>query len=146
MKVLFLKDLKGQGKKGETKEVKTGYANNFLIKNGYAVALNEQTLSKYNREQENLRQQDALNKKEAEMLKEKIEKLTLTFKVQVGKDDRVFGRISQKQIKDELEKKGYTVDKKQIVIETSVSSLGFHNIDIALYKGVNAKLRIKLEK
>ena len=46
MKVLFVKDLRGQGKKGEKKEVKTGYANNFLIKNGYAVALNEQTLTK----------------------------------------------------------------------------------------------------
>lgn len=146
MKVLFLKDLKGQGKKGEKKEVKTGYANNFLIKNGYAVALNEQTLSKYNKEQENIKQQDALNRKEAEQLKEIIEKLTLTFKVQVGKDERVFGRISQKQIKDELAKKGYEIDKKQVVIQDSVSCLGFHNIDINLYKGVIAKLRIKLEK
>ena len=146
MKVLFLKDLKGQGKKGEKKEVKTGYANNFLIKNGYAVALNEQTLSKYNKEQENIKQQDALNRKEAEQLKEIIEKLTLIFKVQVGKDERVFGRISQKQIKDELAKKGYEIDKKQVVIQDSVSCLGFHNIDINLYKGVIAKLRIKLEK
>lgn len=146
MKVLFLKDLKGQGKKGEKKEVKTGYANNFLIKNGYAVALNEQTLSKYNKEQENIRQQDALNKKQAEQLKETIEKLTLTFKVQVGKDEKVFGRISPKQIKDELAKKGYEIDKKQVVIQDNVSSLGFHNIDINLYKGVTAKLRIKLEK
>ena len=146
MKVLFVKDLKGQGKKGEKKEVKTGYANNFLIKNGYAVALNEQTLSKYNKEQENLKQIDELNRKEALLLKKELEKKTLSFKVQVGKDDKVFGRISQKQIKDELNALGYTIDKKQIIINDSVSSLGYHNIDIELYKDVIAKIKIKLEK
>ena len=146
MKVLFIKDLKGQGKKGDKKEVKTGYANNFLIKNGYAVALNDQTLSKYNKEQESIKELDALNRKEAIMLKNDIEKKTLTFKVQVGKDEKVFGRVSQKQIKDELMKLGYSIDKKQIIVNDSVSSLGFHNIDIVLYKDVIAQIKIKLEK
>ncbi len=146
MKVLFVKDLKGQGKKGEKKEVKTGYANNFLIKNGYAVALNDQTLTKYNKEQENLKQIDELNRKEATMLKKALEKKTLTFKVQVGKDDKVFGRISQKQIKDELSELGFSIDKKQIIVNDSVSSLGYHNIDIELYKDVVAQVKIKLEK
>ena len=146
MKVLFLKDLRGQGKKGEQKEVKTGYANNFLIKNGYAVALNEQTLTKYNKEQENIKEQDEHNKKHANDLKKELEKLTLNFKVQVGKEDKVFGRISQKQVKDELTKLGYEVDKKHILINESVSSLGFHYIEIELYKGIIAKIKIKLEK
>lgn len=144
MKVLFLKDLRGQGKKGETKEVKTGYANNFLIKNGYAVALNEQSLSKYNKEQEVLKEEDARLRAIALNQKDKLEKLELTFKVQVGKDGKVFGRISQKQIKEELEKKGYIIDKKQVHIEDSVSSLGYHEIVINLYKEEFAKIRIKL--
>ena len=146
MKVLFIKDLKGQGKKGDKKEVKTGYANNFLIKKGYAVALNEQTLSQYNREQEAIREQDGLNKKEAEMLKDKLEKVVLTFKVQVGKESKVFGRISQKQVKEELDKKGYSVDKKQIIIGPDISSLGYHEIDINLYKDIVAKVKVKLEQ
>ena len=100
MKVLFVKDLKGQGKKGEQKEVKTGYAQNYLIKNGYAVQLNEQTLSKYNKEQSELQKLDEQHRKDALVLKEKLEKLELDFKVQVGKEDRVFGRISQKQVKE----------------------------------------------
>lgn len=146
MKVLFIKDLKGQGKKGDKKEVKTGYANNFLIKNGYAVSLNEQSLSKYNKEQEDLKQLDDLNRKEAIMLKNDIEKKELVFKVQTGKDDKVFGRISPKQIKDELIKLGYSIDKKQIMISDSVSTLGFHNVEIVLYKDVIAIIRVKLEK
>lgn len=146
MKVLFIKDLRGQGKKGEKKEVKTGYANNFLIKNGYAVALNESTLTKYNNEQKILKDQDDKNRLDANTLKEKLEKLELSFKVKVGNNDKVFGSISQKQVKEELEKKGYKIDRKQIIINDSVNSLGYHNIEINLYKDMVAKIRIKLEK
>lgn len=145
MQVLFIKDLKGQGKKGEQKEVKNGYAQNFLIKNGYAVQLNEQTLSQYKREQTKLKLEDEENKKKAEKLKNELEKNELIFKVQVGKEDRVFGRISQKQIKEKLNALGYNIDKKQIIID-GCSSLGYHYINIELYKNIVAKIRIKLEK
>ena len=146
MKVLFVKDLRGQGKKGEKKEVKTGYAQNFLIKNGYAVQLNEQTLSKYNHEQAIKKAMDEKNRDEAIKLKDSIEKLELTFKVNVGKEDKVFGKISSKQVKELLAVKGFNIDKKQIDIDDSVASLGYHNINIILYKDVIAKLKIKLEK
>ena len=136
MKVLFIKDLRGQGKKGEKKEVKTGYANNFLIKNGYAVALNEQTLTKYNNEQKMIKEQDEQNRQKAKVLKENLEKLELVFKVKVGNNDKVFGRISQKQVKEELDKLGYEIDKKQINIDSSVDYLGYHKISINLYKEV----------
>ncbi len=145
MQVLFVKDLKGQGKKGDKKEVKNGYAQNFLIKNGYAVQLNEQTLSQYEREQTRLKLEDEENKKKAEILKNELEKKELVFKVQVGKEDRVFGRISQKQVKEKLNMLGYNIDKKQIIID-GCSSLGYHYINIELYKNVVAKIRIKLEK
>lgn len=145
MKVLFIKDLKGQGKKGEQKEVKTGYANNFLIKNGYAVALNEQTLSKFKKEQEIIKKEDEKNKIQAQKIKEELEKIELSFKVQIGKDEKVFGRISPKQIKEALEAQGFNVDKKQIVLKDSTSSLGYHNVSINLYKEIVAKIRIKLE-
>lgn len=146
MKVLFIKDLKGQGKKGDKKEVKTGYANNFLIKNGYAVSLNEQTLSQYNKEQATIKKIDETNREQAEKIKDKLEKEIVKFKVQVGKDDKVFGRISQKQIKDELGKLGYDIDKKKITINNNISSLGYYDVDVILYKEVIAKLKIKLEK
>lgn len=146
MKVLFVKDLRGQGKKGEKKEVKTGYANNFLIKNGYAVALNEQTLTKYNNEQKMIKQLDEQNRQDAIMLKSKLENVELVFKVKVGNNDKVFGRISPKQVKEELDKLGYDIDKKQINIGDSVACLGYHNISITLYKEVIAKVKVKLEK
>jgi len=146
MKVIFLKDLKNQGKKGQIKEVKDGYAENFLIKNGYASKLTGESFGKYQTEQKQLKEQDNLNRKEAEKLKVELEKLTIMFKVKTGEHDRVFGSVSPKQIKEELTKKGYKIDKKQIVMDNNLSSLGFHNVNIILYKDVTCKLKVQLVK
>lgn len=146
MKVIFTKDLRGQGKRGEIKEVKDGYAKNFLIKNGYASQLNETTLGKYNRECQEQKELDEKMRSEANLLKEKLNKIELSFSVKTGKDDRVFGSISQKQVKDALEEKGYNIDKKQIEFDHIISSLGYHDVKINLYKEIFVKIRIKLEK
>ena len=146
MKVIFNKDLRGQGKRGEIKEVKDGYAKNFLIKNGYASQLNESTLGKYNRECQEQKELDIKKRAEAKVLKEQLEKLEISFSVKTGKDDRVFGSISQKQVKDALDAKGYKIDKKQIEFDHVISSLGYHNVQVNLYKDIIAKIRVKLEK
>ena len=146
MKVIFNKDLRGQGKRGEIKEVKDGYAKNFLIKNGYASQLNESTLGKYNRECQEQKELDIKKRAEAKVLKEQLEKLEISFSVKTGKDDRVFGSISQKQVKDALDAKGYNIDKKQIEFDHVISSLGYHNVQVNLYKDIIAKIRVKLEK
>ena len=146
MKVIFLKDLRKQGRKGEIKEVKDGYAENFLIKNGYAEKLTENSYSRFQKEQAELKEQDALNKKEAEKIKKTMESMELVFKVKTGTQDRVFGSVSAKQIRDELEKKSIIIDKKQIDIKDGLSSLGYHNVNIELYKDVIGVLKVKLEK
>lgn len=146
MKVIFLKDLKNQGKKGDIKEVKDGYAENFLIKKGYAKKLTEESYSNYKEEQKELKKQDELYRKEALELKEKLEKLSISFKVKTGEGDRVFGSVSPKQIKEELQNKGYKIDKKLIEINNNLSSLGFHNVKVNLYKDIYATLKVQLVK
>ena len=105
MEVIFIKDLKNQGKKGQIKKVKDGYAENYLIKNGYAVKKTKENLSKLNHEQAKKEKEDENNKQKAKELKEKLSKVILEFKVKTGEGDKVFGSISIKQIKDELLKK-----------------------------------------
>ncbi len=146
MKVIFIKDLRGQGKKGEIKEVKDGYGKNFLIKNGYAVLATETSLKRL---KQDLQEQDELELSEivsAKKTKEQIEKITLQFFVKTGDKDRVFGSISAKQISDELKNHGINVDKRKINITNSLSSLGMHTVDIDLHKQVNASLNVNLLK
>lgn len=145
MEVIFIKDLKNQGKKGQIKNVKDGYAQNFLIKNGYAVLKTKENLSKLNHELAKKEKQDEENKKNAQSLKEKLDKVTIEFKVKTGEGDKVFGSISVKQIKDELEKQGYKIDKSMIE-HTTISALGFHNVDINLYPGIKATIKVHVVK
>ncbi len=146
MEVIFIKDLKNQGKKGDIKNVKDGYAENFLIKNGYAVKKTKETLSKLSHEQAKKAKEDEENKQQALLLKEKLDKVILEFKVKTGAGDKVFGSISVKQIKEELEKKSYKVEKSMIEINNQISSLGFHNVNINLYPNVTAVIKVHLIK
>ena len=146
MEVIFIKDLRGQGKKGEIKEVKTGYAENFLIKNGYAVAKTKENLQILDNNNKKKAQEDKENRKKAEEIKSKIEKEVLEFKVKTGEGDKVFGSISLKQIKDELNKKGYSVEKSMIKYDNPIQSLGFHNVDINLYQDINTKIKVHVIK
>lgn len=146
MQVIFKKDLKKQGKKGEIKNVKDGYAENFLIKNGYAVPATNENMKILEREKQSAKDLDKKLKEEAEKIKEELEKETITFKVRTGEGDRVFGSISAKQIKDELSKKDYKIDKNQIIIENQIASLGFHYVKIELYQKIVAKVKIHVVK
>ena len=146
MEVIFIKDLKNQGKKGQIKNVKDGYAQNFLIKNGYAVAKTKENLSKLEHANAKKAEEDKNNKKIAEEQKEQLEKLVLEFEVKTGEADKVFGSISPKQIKDELQVQGFKIEKNQIDNSKQISSLGFHNVEIALYPGVTATIKVHLVK
>ena len=146
MKVIFIKDLKGQGKKNEIKEVSDGYAKNFLINKGYAVMATPTSLKRLNQEKKEHQEKEELAKNNAIDIKNKLEKLTLKFKVKTGEHDKVFGSVSPKQIVTELKKSGYEIDKKMFKSNENLSYIGFHNVEIELYKGVIATLKVELVK
>lgn len=145
MKVIFIKDVKGQGKKDEIKEVKDGYANNFLIKNGYAVAYTEGSLKRLDKEILDRKNSEQEEIARCNKIKSELESKILKFKVKTGEKDRVFGSVSSKQISEELKRMGYDIDKKKID-SGSISSLGFHNVRVCLHKEVVLNLRIELVK
>lgn len=145
MKVIFIRDLKGQGKKGEVKEVKDGYGNNFLIKNGYAVLANSANMTKMKNEEARRGIEETLKVHDMEDLKKEIEKKTFEFQAKTGKEGRMFGQISVKQIKEALSKEGYDIDKKQIHLDYPIQSLGMHYVDIELHKKVIAKMKVHVK-
>lgn len=146
MKVIFLKDLKKQGKKNEIKDVSDGYAMNYLIKNDYAVKYTKSSSDRLDGEIYKNKLTEEENIKTAMKLKDELEKETLVFNVKTGKDGKVFGSISSKQICYELEKLGYNIDKKKVMINNPLTSLGAFYVDIELYKKVVAKIRVELKK
>lgn len=145
MKVIFLKDLKKQGKKNEIKEVSDGYAVNYLIKNGYAVKYTKSSGDILDAQIAKDKLNEENNIKNANEVKVRIEKEILKFEVQTGKDGRVFGSISNKQICDKLDELGYVVDKKSVKSKGSLSTLGTYYVDIELYKKVVARVRVELK-
>ena len=144
MKVIFLKDLKKQGKVNEIKEVSDGYATNYLIKNGYAVKYTKGSLDRLNNDLETSRIEEEKAISIAEKDKKELEKIKIQFKVKTGANGKVFGNISTKQIADELAKKGYNIDKKKILIDVPLNVLGNHFVEVELHKKVKAKLNIEL--
>ncbi len=145
MKVILLKDVKKQGKKDDIINVSDGYANNFLIAQGLAVPYNEQNKNKLERDIDKREKAEEKLIEEMTLLKNKLEKLNIKFEVKKGKDGRMFGSISTKQISDELKNKGYDIDKRKISCDHQIESLGTHIVDIELHKKVIAKININVE-
>ena len=146
MKVILLEDVKKVGKKGEIVNVSDGYGQNFLIKNGKALMATETGKKIVAQQEEEKKQEDLKRKEEAQELAKKLEAIVVEFKVKTGKDGKVFGSISSKQIWTELDKLGYKIDKKKIVIPDALTSIGTFYVYVELYKNVTAKIKVELKK
>ena len=145
MKVLLLKDVKNLGKKGAVCNVADGYAQNYLFKNGLAVVASEKSMEIHEQELENERIAEQKRIEEATKNKEILEKNIITFKAKAGKDGRMFGNISTKQVAEEILKvTKINVDKRKITLDVLISSFGVTNVNIELHKKVIAKVKVQV--
>lgn len=144
MKVIFIKDVKGQGKKGDIKDISEGYATNFLIPRGLARVATEgnmKTLENQNAAEEKRKQQE---KEEAQVLGKKLEEMTVQLKAKAGEGGRLFGAITSKQIADALSQQGIKIDKRKIELDEPIRTLGVTQMTVKLHPDVKATLKVQV--
>ena len=145
MKVILVKDVKGQGKKGEMVNVSDGYANNFLLKNGLAIQANQANVNINARQKENEAKRIAEETAKAKADAEKLKDVTLNFQIEMGERGKAFGSITGKEVSEELSKLGYVVDKKNIVLDKAIKTAGIFEVELKLYKGVSCKIKLDVK-
>lgn len=145
MKVILVKDVKSQGKKGDVIDVSDGYANNFLLKNKLAVPANAGNLNINNRQKAEEERKIAEATAKAKADAEKLKDVGLDFEIEVGERGKAFGSISAKEISEKLLAIGYTVDKKNINLEKPIKLVGTYHVDVKLYKNVSCKIKLNVK-
>ena len=145
MKVILLEDVKKLGKKDEIIEVSSGYARNFLIPNKKAIVADNVNLNKLEGKKSKESHIKELSLEHAKEIKKIIEKETLVIKAKKGKDDRLFGTITNSEISKELKKKyDIDIDRKKIIVENPIKIVGEYIITIELEQGVIADLKVDI--
>ena len=149
MKVIFLADVKGKGKKGEIKEVPTGYAQNFLIKKNLAKEANAQAIGELRGKQKSEEKAHAELLAEAQKIKAKLEEeaTVVQFTEKIGPDGRTFGSITNKKIAEELEKQfGIKIDKRHIQVSSPIRSRGLIDVPVKIYQDVTGVINIRVNE
>ncbi|WP_151733363.1 50S ribosomal protein L9 [Paenibacillus tengchongensis] len=145
MKVIFIKDVKGQGKKGQVKEVSEGYATNFLLPRGLvrpATDGNVKTLENQAAAEQRKKEQE---KEEAQQLGKKLDELTLTIKAKAGEGGRLFGAITSKQIAEALAAvNGIVIDKRKIELNDPIRHIGTFLVNVKLHSEVKARFTVQV--
>lgn len=147
MKVIFVQDVSGRGKRGEVKNVPDGYAQNYLIKRGLAKEANKGNLNTLKRVEANEKAAYEAEKADAIKIKKQLESdnTVVQFKSKAGTDGRLFGSISGKKIVEGLEQQfGLKIDKRKLELPEPVKALGYTNVKVKLFKGVESTIRVHI--
>lgn len=147
MKVIFLKDVKGKGKKGEVKNVSDGYAHNFLLKQELAVEATPGNMKKLEAQKNKANQNAQEELEQAKVLKEKLEKITVELTAKAGDGGRLFGSVTTKQIAEALQaSEQIKIDKRKMELPDGIRALGFTKVPVKLHHEVTAILNVHVKE
>lgn len=147
MKVVLLQDVKGSGKKGELVEVSDGYARNFLLPRKLAKEANAQAMNELKNAESSRQFKIETDKVNANSAKAKLEDKTIKITAKAGKNNKLFGSVTAKEISAEIKKQlGIDVDKRKITLDTDIKAFGTYNCEVKLYQGIIAKLKVQVSE
>ena len=143
MKVILLEDIKGVGKKDQVINVSDGYARNFLLPKNKAVEANTENMAKLKSRNESKAFKKQTELDEAKEIAKKFERITVRIKVKAGGNGKIFGGVTSKEISEALKNEhSIDVDKKKIILPETIKQIGMTNVDVKLYEGVMAKIKV----
>ncbi len=147
MKVILLQDVKGKGKKGQMLEVSDGYARNFMLPRKIAIEATPDAINTMRMNDKATQERIAREKAEALDISKKLREMTLTVTAKGGGAGRLFGSVTNQEIADALEKNsGIKLDKRKIVINDTIKSVGTYTVTCKLGYEINAPLTVKIEE
>ncbi len=146
MKVILISDDGPIGKKGEIREVKSGFARNFLIPRKIAIEATPGNLKVWEQQISSLKKREAKLKEEAKSLASRLEGITCTIPVKVGDEERMFGSVTAQTISDSLSKQGFDVSRKDIDLSSPIKTLGAHDVRVKFYSDVSVMIKVEVTK
>lgn len=142
MKVILKRDVKGLGRDGDMKEVRDGYARNFLIPTGAAVIADKSAVANWERHRDQREERDRHARTEAEATAERLRELRLEIPVKAGERGRLFGAVTSHQIADAIRHSGVDLDRHALHLREPIKTLGEHSVEVRILPGVESTVTV----
>ena len=146
MKVILVKDVPGLGEEGDTKDVAPGYARNYLFPKGLAVEDNLFNKNRMKEQRKRIELRKVKKREEAQALAEELASISINVSAAAQDNDRLFGAIHEADIAKALEAQGYKIDKKNILLEEPIKTLGVYKVPIKIYEDIKSELKVWVVK
>ena len=146
MKVILRSDVERLGSAGDVVSVAAGYARNFLLPRGFAVAATDGNVQLIEIEKKRLAKDQVRLKEEAAALAKELEQVSLTISKQAGEEDKLFGSVTNMEIAEALAKENHEIDKRKIILEEPIKALGIYTVPVKLHTEVTANVKLWVVK
>ncbi len=142
MKVILLKELRGRGGEGDVIDVARGFANNYLLRQGYALPATEGNLKQLEQRRANIAKREEVRLADANALAEKLNGLDVVVIAQVGEEGQLFGSVTAPMIADAIEEMGYEIDRRRVELGKPIKQTGTYPVDVSIYRTIKATVNV----
>lgn len=142
MNIILTENVEGLGKIGDQLKVKPGYARNFLVPRGLAVEANPRNVKELEHHKRQMERKQQRLTEAAQLLKGQIEKLVCTFSLRASEEGKLFGSVTGQDIAQSLATQGVEIDRKKLVLDEAIKTLGEHRVSLKLQPGINASVKV----
>ncbi len=144
MKVILIKDVPSLGRAGEVREVKDGYARNYLLPRGFAAPATDRNLQALAHSRQAQQQREARAVREADAVKKQLESLVVAVHARAGEGGRLFGSVTAQDIADAITRQGIEVSKKQVELDEPIKTAGFYKVSVRLHRQQTAMVEVNV--